>query len=69
MFSGKVADYDNWRVLVSDWMKLEGREKKYPGLEMRRAMQGSRGSGGAGTRKTHGKRGSRNVITVVREVF
>ena len=39
MFSGKESDYKNWRVLLSNWMKL-GREKKYTSLEMRRVMQG-----------------------------
>ena len=35
MGTGK-EDYENWRVLVDDWVDVEGEERKYPGLELRR---------------------------------
>ena len=40
VFSGKESEYENWSVLVDDWLTLEGGERKYLGLEMRWVMQG-----------------------------
>ena len=40
IFSGKEEDYEDWRVLVDDWIDMEGDKRPYPGLELRRAVQG-----------------------------
>ena len=40
LFSRVDEDYENWRVLVDDWIDMYGEERKYHGLEMRRAIQG-----------------------------
>ena len=40
VFSGNEAEYKNWRVIASNWMMIEGQERKYPALEMRSAMRG-----------------------------
>ena len=37
VFSRK--EYETWRVLVDTWLDLEGGKKKYPGLEMRWAVE------------------------------
>ena len=31
VFSGNEAEYENWRVIASDWMMKEGKKKRKPG--------------------------------------
>ena len=40
VFSGNGAEYENRRVIVSDWMMIEGKKREYPALEMRSTMRG-----------------------------
>ena len=40
IFSGMEEDYENWRILASDWMEIEGNKREYPGLEMRADIRG-----------------------------
>ena len=39
-FSRKDEDYENWRLLVDDWIDMEEEERKYPVLELQRSIQG-----------------------------
>ena len=40
VLSGNGAEYENRRVIVSDWMMIEGKKREYPALEMRSTMRG-----------------------------
>ena len=72
MFSEKESDYENWRVLVDNWLNLEIGERRYPGLEMRQAMQGRalefRNCNLSGEGGTYGERKCSN-IKLSREVL
>ena len=40
VFSGENEEYENWRVLVDDWVDMEDKERKYLDLEIMREVQG-----------------------------
>ena len=42
-FSGEEKEYEDWRVKVEDWMMVVGENVKYPGLEIRMALEGKAG--------------------------
>ena len=40
VFYEKEEDYEDWKVLVDDWSDMEGENRQYKCLELRRAVQG-----------------------------
>ena len=67
--SGNEAEYENWRVIATDWMMIEGKKRKYQALEMMMRGKALEVVVGLEQKKTDGENQCRNLVRRIGEIL